>query len=180
MFVAGSVVHRSVPQSGSLPCSAIDKLLIPCPLTSSTCCHLRSAGFEMEHTASCDGHAVQWCGSIPAHQLGSFVSLAYELISVHKQARTKASAKGYSCTPSMVHAVVCDAIRLMRSQPVSLLLQKLPSHSELTVPRGGYTDVGQHTGTQPRNTAWPLVSQVLRVSSKASLLAPECTQCVRQ
>lgn len=29
--------------------------------------------------------------------------------------------------------------------------------------QGGYTDVGLHTGTQPRNTAWPLIQAVFKV-----------------
>jgi hypothetical protein len=31
------------------------------------------------------------------------------------------------------------------------------------VPRGGYTDVGLHTGGTPRDTAWPLVREALKV-----------------
>ena len=28
---------------------------------------------------------------------------------------------------------------------------------KVTNPHGGFTDVGRHTGGEPRNTAWPLV-----------------------
>ena len=31
------------------------------------------------------------------------------------------------------------------------------------VPHGGFTDVGLHTGTHPRDTAWPLVRETLKV-----------------
>eukprot|EP00983_Pelagomonas_calceolata_P082636 1155978-Pelagomonas_calceolata.AAC.1 len=31
------------------------------------------------------------------------------------------------------------------------------------MPRGGFTDVGQHTGTVPPNAAWPLVYAVIQV-----------------
>ena len=31
------------------------------------------------------------------------------------------------------------------------------------LPKGGFTDVGLHTGGQPRDTAWPLVCQTIKV-----------------
>ncbi|CAN0384424.1 unnamed protein product, partial [Scytosiphon promiscuus] len=37
------------------------------------------------------------------------------------------------------------------------------------VPAGGFTDVGQHTGGDPRNTAWPLVREVFQVSMSSSV-----------
>lgn len=35
------------------------------------------------------------------------------------------------------------------------------------LPRGGFTDVGLHTGGQPRDTAWPLARAVFKVRSHA-------------
>ena len=48
----------------------------------------------------------------------------------------------------MIKAVVIDALA--------------DCDSGVTAPRGGFTDVGLHTGGRPRNTSWPLVAAVLQ------------------
>eukprot|EP00965_Chrysotila_dentata_P220068 6191547-Pleurochrysis_carterae.AAC.1 len=49
--------------------------------------------------------------------------------------------QGHQKTPAMIKAVLTDALRGTPGQ---------------TAPRGGFTDVGLHTGGLPRNTMWPL------------------------
>ena len=56
--------------------------------------------------------------------------------------------QGNQKTPAMIQAVLQDALA-KREEGV-------------TPPRGGFTDVGLHTGGLPRNTSWPLVRAVLQ------------------
>ncbi|CAM9355098.1 unnamed protein product [Chrysoparadoxa australica] len=63
--------------------------------------------------------------------------------------RTAAGGKqGHQKTPAFVLAVMEDALRGLE-EPV-------------TEPRGGFTDVGLHTGGLPRDTSWSLVQSVLQ------------------
>lgn len=66
------------------------------------------------------------------------------------QAREK-GAKGLQRTPAFVHGLVLAA------------LAGAASASGAGAPRGGFTDVGLHTGGIPRDTCWPLVREVIKV-----------------
>ena len=59
-----------------------------------------------------------------------------------------ANDQGHQKTPSMIKAVLEDALA--------------GRDDGCTAPRGGFTDVGLHTGGLPRNTSWPLVVAVLQ------------------
>ena len=58
--------------------------------------------------------------------------------------------QGHQKTPSMIQALMMDTLAALENGDVS------------TLPRGGFTDVGLHTGGLPRNTAWPLMMAVLQ------------------
>lgn len=47
--------------------------------------------------------------------------------------------------------------------------------TEVVVSEGGFTDVGQHRGSEPRDSVWPLVREVWRVSGKGQ--GEGSTQC---
>ena len=55
-------------------------------------------------------------------------------------------------TPAFVHALILSVLG--------------GGDSEKAEARGGFTDVCQHTGNEPRETCWPLVREVLKVMSK--------------
>ena len=60
--------------------------------------------------------------------------------------------QGHQKTPTMIQAVLLDALAdLVRKTDL------------LTPARGGFTDVGLHTGGHARNTTWPLVIAVLQI-----------------
>jgi len=52
----------------------------------------------------------------------------------------------------MIQAVLIDAMANLVKET-----------DDLTAPRGGFTDVGLHTGGSPRNTTWPLLIAVLQI-----------------
>ena len=59
-----------------------------------------------------------------------------------------ANDQGNQKTPTMIQAVLVDALA--------------SEEDGVTAPRGGFTDVGLHTGGLPRNTSWPLVRAVMQ------------------
>jgi hypothetical protein len=64
------------------------------------------------------------------------------------------SKSGFQRTPSFILAVIKDSL---------LQVQQQLSCKQESMPKGGFTDVGLHTGGMPRATAWPLVQQTLQV-----------------
>jgi len=75
-----------------------------------------------------------------------------ELSVSEKETGDKRSAghnpRGHQLTPAFVEAVLRDVM----ADPEALAGERAVSK-----PRGGFTDVGLHTGGNRRNTAWPLV-----------------------
>jgi hypothetical protein len=74
-------------------------------------------------------------------------------------------------TPALIHALVLQALELTRSPTPeheaedgsSGVGSSKHAAAAMRLPRGGFTDVGPHTGSQPRDTAWPLVREVIKV-----------------
>ncbi len=79
-----------------------------------------------------------------------------EVIRTRERQRKDHDIKGFQRTPAFVAAVVRDVLAACATGVAS---------TSSSQPRGGFTDVGQHTGGVPRATAWPLTRQVLQVSS---------------
>ena len=75
-----------------------------------------------------------------------------ELEDAKKETKEKRSAghnaRGRQLTPTFVEAVLRDVL----ADP-----EAKAGERKVTNPHGGFTDVGRHTGGEPRNTAWPLV-----------------------
>lgn len=95
---------------------------------------------------------------------------------------------GFSRSPDFIQGVLLDALEELRSRAVVGLACGQPDtgvevqtatgalgrggasstprvSARETQPRGGFTDVGHHTGADVgRDTAWPLVREVLQVS----------------
>ena len=105
-----------------------------------------------------------WCGTVPLDGLNQLDNMVQAIVQKHKSAGDSKSSNGFSHTPALMHAAAGDAIRLVQQ---GLGLSSLLS---LTPPQGGFTDVGRHSGTEPRNTAWPLVAQVIRVRELLELV----------
>lgn len=85
---------------------------------------------------------------------------------VIKAAHTKKvenGEKGHQTTPSFVREALERAIELLDVGGVQQTNKRTAIASRALHAAGGFTDVGRHTGSEPRNTGWPLVREVLKV-----------------
>jgi hypothetical protein len=92
-------------------------------------------------------------GEVPMTKLGAFLECFRKLFDqASKKSGEQRSAaegkQGHQKTPAFIFAVMEDALA-GREKPLSQ-------------PRGGFTDVGLHTGGIARATAWPLAAAVAR------------------
>ena len=60
-------------------------------------------------------------------------------------------------TPAFIHALVLAALADGGFDDDDDTNESYPTA------RGGFTDVGQHTGSERRDTCWPLVREVIKV-----------------
>lgn len=78
------------------------------------------------------------------------------------QFRTAAGGEqGHQRTPAMIEALLRDAL----AKPVMKGMEQGDATCGPNLPVGGFTDVGQHTGGRPRETAWPLARAVFQVKN---------------
>lgn len=100
--------------------------------------------------ATCTGHAVVPCGnaSISTCNLPGVASAVERLADAKQQEAKKGERGQFQRTPAFIHGLVCSVLG-----------------SGLGDARGGFTDVGEHTGGVARSTAWPLVRAVLEVGT---------------
>jgi hypothetical protein len=142
--------------------------------------HSYSQASNMQHTAKPSSCSILHSGSIPAADLEAFCATLNSLISARQAAKQKKQQNGdsdaskvFQRTPAFIHAVIQDAIAAVRSAGSAAAAaageetqqQGEVGRKPVTAPKGGTTDVGQHTGGIPRDTAWPVVKAVLQVSS---------------
>lgn len=71
-----------------------------------------------------------------------------------KQA-TNGKGPGFNYTPGLVLAACGEVLAWLEAE------EEDPKPSAQPLP--GFTDVGQHTGCEPRATSWPLVREVHKV-----------------
>ncbi|KAL1498585.1 hypothetical protein AB1Y20_013900 [Prymnesium parvum] len=95
------------------------------------------------HTADAAGYVVDHVGEVLLSDYKGFLVRTIELLEERRAAK-----RHHQYTPPMIKAVMTDA-----------LSNALHCTND---PRGGFTDVGLHTGGQPRDTAWPLVQAVMQ------------------
>ena len=89
-----------------------------------------------------------------------FLRLAMQLLAAAKSRKGDkrsgvSNEQGNQKTPAMIQAILRDAVEGLKAE-------EEPDEGS-TPPRGGFTDVGMHTGGSARNTTWPLVRAVLQV-----------------
>ncbi len=158
-----------------------------CPACPVPACR---ATTSFKHTAAAQGHSSIFCGTVPAHHHSDLVSLIHNLIEERREKRDteKPGDRAYQRTPAFAHSVVLDALAALLQRTAAddggdaagtagggAGVRQVGSAAEVdtwakdaprTLPRGGTTDVGHHSGGDAtRDTAWPLVREVLLVSS---------------
>jgi hypothetical protein len=70
---------------------------------------------------------------------------------MQKKEQKNPDSKGFQRTPAFIYAAVQQVLAGASAEEATV------------IPKGGFTDVGQHTGSEARATAWPLVEQLLKV-----------------
>jgi hypothetical protein len=133
---------------------------------------------QQEYTARSGGHKVLSIGSVPRAASANFFQVFNaSLVKAQQRKGDKRSAanhkQGHQKTPAFIVALLTQtqqidwmkmADSLESGQPQGneelLLIPQTPE----VAPRGGFTDVGLHTGGKARNTPWPLVQAVIQVS----------------
>jgi hypothetical protein len=113
-------------------------------------------------TATCNGSTVLFVGSSSDGSHLGFLSLIQTLMAkassrTGKERSAAGGTQGHQKTPSFVEAVIKDARKVLLGHATMDEIVAAGS-----VPRGGFTDVGRHTGGEKRRTCWPLVREVHR------------------
>ena len=103
-------------------------------------------------------------GKVRMHEYSALGELVKQLLTqvqarVGKARSANTNKQGHQMTPTMINAVLRDALKQLPAYSLD------PDAYEIEQccipPRGGFTDVGLHTGGHRRNTAWPLVRSVI-------------------
>eukprot|EP00899_Mesostigma_viride_P005241 jgi/Mesvir1/14718/Mv05368-RA.1 len=114
---------------------------------------------NQSYSANSHGHALLYNLALPKEGWPQLLEIVDELI---KEAAEKArqtdnrtaakKQRGYQHTPAFISSIFHDAA-----------LKLTTGEESVSDPRGGFTDVGLHTGGQRRDTCWALVREVAQV-----------------
>ncbi|GLC35571.1 thioredoxin-disulfide reductase [Pleodorina starrii] len=135
--------------------------------------HLHTMRGSTQHTAKCGGHTALFCGAIPAARYQQLVASARSMIQEALEKRRKMGEHGFQRTPGFVLSAACKACDALpgadesNGEPAAAeaAAERAVAGPPSTPPRarGGFTDVGQHTGGDTkRETCWPLVKAVVQ------------------
>ncbi len=122
----------------------------------------------IQHVGVCKGSQLLHCGQLHAAQLDAFrAQLATVMAKVAERkgdARAQvAGRQGHQKTPAMVRAAAVQALRQLAAEAAAEAEGREADSVPDQVPQDGFTDVGMHTGGGQRDTAWPVVREVLKV-----------------
>lgn len=143
-------------------CNPLPLLVLLLLLCATSC----SSPAATNHIATAADETVIYNGSIAAQQYGHLRSTMHEIIKQQSDLKQREKQKGckgqtsarshFQRTPAFVHSAVQAALEVMSKTAVSF-----------PPPRGGFTDVGKHTGSEPRATTWAVLQAVLKVRLRA-------------
>ena len=111
------------------------------------------------HEADALDYKILVAGTTEEKEVKAFWGRFQKLLSAAQQRdghrRTAVGGRqGHQFTPTLVHALAAQAINCPCKKGA-------PCTCPNVVPRGGFADVGRHTGGEPRNTSFALVKSVL-------------------
>ncbi len=117
----------------------------------------------MQHDAACAGHAALPCGTIPVDRFPGFLQMlaAREAAALSEAQPGRGEQRKVQRTPAYIHAL---AVRVLQE------VNSVASGSAAVHARGGFSDVGRHTGSEARDTCWPLVREVIKVRAQPAAL----------
>ena len=133
----------------------------PHSLTSTLSCSTPGA---VQHVALSAGHRLLYEGCVLAAEVPILQGLIYKVMSECLDRKKRQGQKGHQYTPAFIHAVVKHALGLLgrtgrEATEVEEAVKVLPN----VLAAGGFSDVGAHTGSKPRDTCWPLVQAAVQV-----------------
>eukprot|EP00899_Mesostigma_viride_P018047 jgi/Mesvir1/26243/Mv05721-RA.1 len=110
------------------------------------------------YSATSHAHGLLCHSAVPKSKFHELVSDVKEKIQraeeeAHRTGKRTAAGKdkGHQKTPAFINSVLSDAVQSL-----------LSGTEHESQPRGGFTDVGLHTGGQSRDTCWALVREVVQ------------------
>lgn len=149
-----------------------------------------------DHNAGPKSYTCLYAGSVPKEQYSALVSTMHSIIKeqhAHKKQERATGIDGndrsyYQRTPAFVLSAVHAALAALAAEEQQEdsqvfgedLLHRIISRADaddvdFPPPRGGFTDVGEHSNSQARPTTWALLQSVLKVRA-LDLLLQDC-QC---
>jgi hypothetical protein len=164
------------PQRPPLPQHTLTGLLVRCVCSTDQ--------GEIEHTSESGAGTLMACGDVPADSYVPFLAHLQDLMrSVAARTGDQRSAaggqQGHQRTPAFVHALVQQALEGVGDERAGSTREGAAAAAgDARLPRGGFTDVGLHTGGLPRSTAWPLVREVFKVRSWPAFIIAAVADCV--
>ena len=118
------------------------------------------------HSARVGEARVLPVGTVPIEQLEAVLRRSQELLTdIKHECNGKdqrigwEGKRGHQKTPAFIFSIFADVLRTLYLDDASWLsAAKQPP----SMPRGGFTDVGKHSDSQPRDTTWSLVEAVVQ------------------
>ena len=117
-----------------------------------------SDNFSSFQYAKSNGHLVFYCGKLNHQGIYSFHNLFAEKLSYAE--KNKKNDSKIQRTPAFIQSITCSTLKVVAEALKTGNEVKVDENQPM--PRGGTTDVGMHTGSKPRSTAWPLVFALFR------------------
>lgn len=137
------------------------------------CCsryHHHSCPRSLDPTSHASSTTCIYSGSVPAQRYPDLLSAMHAAISKQQALKQKEKTEGIAATgrrshfqrtPAFIQSAVQYALKQVRRDEQQQLGGE--HDAEFPPPRGGFTDVGQHTGGKPKATTWPLLQSVVKV-----------------
>lgn len=160
-YVLTTMRHDVVPRSWEKHgCYFTDSLVNQLLLASLPMFMNDSGAGSLQYGSTAGGSSIVHCGKVKEEQWDELYDKLVDALKIaikrHGDERTAAyGQQGHQKTPTMIAALLLDAKDMLGVTGP----QESPSH----LPRGGFTDVGLHTGGRPRETAWPLACEMFKV-----------------
>lgn len=159
----------------SLCCSA--PLVLPHCLRVYTCSTLD----RITHTSVPHLHQLPFAGQVQTQDLPRLISTWHFVLDKALQAKKEKQQKGqgggsaHQYTPSFALAALQHAVKALGMSGVEQQAAGPQKGEGLPTAKGGFSDVGRHTGSEHRDTCWPLVKETFLVGWGARLgSAHEC------
>lgn len=128
--------------------------------------HCCSSPGAIQHNAHSTTTSALFSGTVPAQQYKELLAHMQRIIKQEASKQRQGNSNAFQRTPAFIHAVVQAAlVEVSNSGGIEAGSSGGSSASGISLPppKGGFTDVGQHTGSSPRATSWPLLQTAMQV-----------------